>query len=177
MRKLLFALSFVGLLMIQSLAYASTILNPTLQETDQQEETVSDETLEEEAPVMEETVFEEEEEETAAAEASFTQELKKRFIEGGPGFMGIVLICLILGLAIAIERIIYLNLATTNSQNLPQGLRRHFPQVVLRLLKSFVEILRVLLHLFSIKVLIVSTKVLRVLKRQLWLMEEYRWGN
>ena len=34
----------------------------------------------------------------------FTQEAKKRFIEGGPGFMGIVLLCLILGLAIAIER-------------------------------------------------------------------------
>ena len=33
----------------------------------------------------------------------FTQEAKKRFIEGGPGFMGIVLICLILGLAISIE--------------------------------------------------------------------------
>ena len=121
MRKLLFALSFVGMLMTQSLAYASTILNPTLQETEQQEETVSDETLEEEAPVVEETVFEEEEEETAAAEASFTQELKKRFIEGGPGFMGIVLICLILGLAIAIERIIYLNLATNNSQKLTTG--------------------------------------------------------
>ncbi|WP_290568232.1 MotA/TolQ/ExbB proton channel family protein, partial [Leeuwenhoekiella sp. UBA6783] len=51
---------------------------------------------------------------------SFTQELKKRFIEGGPGFMGIVLLCLILGLAIAIERIIYLNLATTNTTKLAQ---------------------------------------------------------
>ena len=29
----------------------------------------------------------------------FHQELKKRFIEGGPGFMGIVLLCLILGLS------------------------------------------------------------------------------
>ena len=48
------------------------------------------------------------------------QELKKRFIEGGPGFMGIVLLCLILGLAIAIERIIYLNLSTTNSKKLVQ---------------------------------------------------------
>ncbi|PJB11874.1 MAG: flagellar motor protein MotA [Flavobacteriales bacterium CG_4_9_14_3_um_filter_40_17] len=53
-----------------------------------------------------------------ATDESFHQELKKRFIEGGPGFMGIVLICLILGLAIAIERIIYLNLATTNSKKL-----------------------------------------------------------
>jgi biopolymer transport protein ExbB len=50
----------------------------------------------------------------------FHQELKKRFIEGGPGFMGIVLLCLILGLAIAIERIIFLNLSTTNSKKLVQ---------------------------------------------------------
>ena len=54
------------------------------------------------------------------AERSFTQELKNRFIEGGPGFMGIVLACLIFGLAIAIERIIYLNLATTNTQKLTE---------------------------------------------------------
>ena len=54
-------------------------------------------------------------------ELSFTQDLKKRFIEGGPGFMGIVLLCLILGLAIAIERIIYLNLATTNTKKLAQS--------------------------------------------------------
>ncbi|WP_396597270.1 MotA/TolQ/ExbB proton channel family protein [Dokdonia sp. R86516] len=58
--------------------------------------------------------------EAAAEELSFTQDLKKRFIEGGPGFMGIVLLCLILGLAIAIERIIYLNLASTNTKKLAQ---------------------------------------------------------
>ena len=46
------------------------------------------------------------------------QELKRRFIEGGPGFMGVVLLCLILGLAIAIERIIFLNLSTTNTKKL-----------------------------------------------------------
>ena len=54
----------------------------------------------------------------APQKAGFTQELKKRFIEGGPGFMGIVLLCLILGLAIAIERIIFLNLSTTNTAQL-----------------------------------------------------------
>jgi len=59
--------------------------------------------------------------ETQVESASFTQELKIRFIEGGPGFMGIVLICLILGLAISIERIIFLNLATTNSKKLTEG--------------------------------------------------------
>jgi biopolymer transport protein ExbB len=46
--------------------------------------------------------------------------LKEQFIQGGPAFMGIVLLCLILGLAVAIERIIYLNLATTNSTKLKQ---------------------------------------------------------
>ena len=58
----------------------------------------------------------------AAAEASkgFTQVLKEQFIQGGPSFMGIVLLCLILGLAVAIERIIYLNLATTNTSKLKQ---------------------------------------------------------
>ncbi len=55
-----------------------------------------------------------------AEELGFHQELKKRFIEGGPGFMGIVLLCLILGLAISIERIIYLNLSTTNTKKLTQ---------------------------------------------------------
>ncbi|TYB76111.1 MotA/TolQ/ExbB proton channel family protein [Bizionia gelidisalsuginis] len=58
-----------------------------------------------------------------AAEESlgFHQELKKRFIEGGPQFMGIVLLCLILGLAIAIERIVFLNLSTTNSKKLAKN--------------------------------------------------------
>ncbi len=46
------------------------------------------------------------------------QMLKQRFIEGDPAFMAPVLICLILGLAIVIERIIYLNMATTNTTKL-----------------------------------------------------------
>lgn len=48
----------------------------------------------------------------------FHQALKQKFIEGGPMFMSFVLISLILGLAIAIERIIYLNLASTNTKKL-----------------------------------------------------------
>jgi biopolymer transport protein ExbB len=49
---------------------------------------------------------------------TFHQVIKQKFIEGGPGFMGIVLLCLILGLALAIERIIYLNMATTDTDKL-----------------------------------------------------------
>jgi biopolymer transport protein ExbB len=48
----------------------------------------------------------------------FHQILKEQFIAGGAGFMGIVLLALIFGLAISIERIIYLNLATTNTRKL-----------------------------------------------------------
>ena len=51
-------------------------------------------------------------------ELSFHQVIKQKFIEGGAGFMAIVLFCLIMGLALAIERIIYLNLATTNTEKL-----------------------------------------------------------
>lgn len=37
------------------------------------------------------------------AEKGFTQILKEQFIQGGAGFMGIVLLCLILGLAVALS--------------------------------------------------------------------------
>src|SRR5690606_31829589 len=58
------------------------------------------------------------EEVVADSDRSFTKIIKEKFIEGGPEFMGIVLICLILGLAIVIERVIYLNMATTNTKKL-----------------------------------------------------------
>ncbi len=44
--------------------------------------------------------------------------IKTKFIEGGAGFMGIILITLILGLAIVLERIIYLVLASTDTNKL-----------------------------------------------------------
>lgn len=49
---------------------------------------------------------------------SFHQAVKRYFVEGGPEFMALVVICMILGLAIAIERIIFLNLSSTNSEKL-----------------------------------------------------------
>jgi len=51
-------------------------------------------------------------------EQSFHQAIKEQFIAGDYRFMGIVLLCLILGLAISIERIITLNLSTTNTKKL-----------------------------------------------------------
>ncbi len=46
------------------------------------------------------------------------QSIKAKFIEGGPGFMGIVVLALIFGLAISIERILFLNFSTTNTKKL-----------------------------------------------------------
>src|SRR6267154_180657 len=54
----------------------------------------------------------------AGDEQSFHQALKEQFIAGGPPFMWPILITFIIGLAIAIERIITLNLATTNTKKL-----------------------------------------------------------
>jgi biopolymer transport protein ExbB len=51
-------------------------------------------------------------------ERSFHQAIKDTFIDGGPFFMSFVLICFILGLALSIERIIYLNMSTTNKTKL-----------------------------------------------------------
>ena len=61
-----------------------------------------------------------EEEAAAAAEEgkSLHSQLKQKFIEGGPTFMSFVLVALILGLAFAIERVLYLNLATSNTKKL-----------------------------------------------------------
>jgi len=64
-------------------------------------------------------------EEVAVSESQgFHQILKEKFIEGGAGFMGIVLVVLILGLALSIERIIYLNLSKTNSQKLLENIEK-----------------------------------------------------
>jgi len=90
-------------------------------------EGAEDESMEE--SMDEEAAVEEVQEEPApieveiapAEEQSFHQEIKTKFIEGGWEFMGIVLLCLILGLAISIERIITLNLSTTNTQKLLAG--------------------------------------------------------
>ena len=76
----------------QSLSYATTFLNSTIQDTEQQGETVEEDSMIQEAPEMDESEAVEEEV-LAPAEASFTQELKKRFMREAQGFMGIVFGC------------------------------------------------------------------------------------
>ena len=94
-------LDFVGIFLLGTY----TVSAQDNQDTIITEEAVAEEVVQEvQAPVEE--------------SASFHQIIKQKFIEGGPGFMGIVLLCLILGLALAIERIIYLNMATTDTEKL-----------------------------------------------------------
>ncbi|MDR1054801.1 MAG: MotA/TolQ/ExbB proton channel family protein [Prevotellaceae bacterium] len=54
----------------------------------------------------------------ASQEVPLHQELKMQFIDGGPPFMTPIVLCLVMGLAFVIERIIYLNMATTNTKKL-----------------------------------------------------------
>lgn len=50
------------------------------------------------------------------------KQIKIKFVEGGVPWMLPILLCLIIGLAIVIERIIYLNLSTTNTKKLLQNI-------------------------------------------------------
>ena len=54
----------------------------------------------------------------APSEVPLHQQLKTKFIEGGPGFMASIILCLIFGLAISIERILYLSFSKTNTKKL-----------------------------------------------------------
>lgn len=57
------------------------------------------------------------------AEASFTQVLKDKFIEGDPLWMAPVLLTLILGLAIAIERVLFLSMSNNNNDKLLEDVK------------------------------------------------------
>ena len=55
-------------------------------------------------------------EEEATGLVALHKTLKTKFIEGGAGFMAATLLCLVFGLALCIERIIYLSLSKTNTK-------------------------------------------------------------
>lgn len=55
-------------------------------------------------------------------ELSFVQTLKQKYIEGDVLWMTPVLICLIIGMALSIERVVYLNLATINTDKFKEDI-------------------------------------------------------
>ena len=117
---------FVNPLLAQEDSTATENVEMITEGAEEADSSVQEEVQVEEA--VEEVVSEVEEESAPVEEAEedgffanvekVTQEIKKKFIDGGPLFMSFVLIALILGLALSIERIIYLNLATTNTEKL-----------------------------------------------------------
>lgn len=86
----------------------------TAQETPEGDNVEAVDSAVNEAATATEAVEEEVAEE--APELSFVQTLKQKYIEGDPFWMTPVLICMIIGLALAIERIVYLNLSTINTR-------------------------------------------------------------
>lgn len=77
------------------------------------DDTTAAEAVTEEAPAEEAVVADE-----LAETKSFHQVLKEKYIQGGAGWMTPVLLCLIFGMALVIERVLYLNMATTNVKKL-----------------------------------------------------------
>ena len=113
MKKLFAFLTIVTMLSLgfNTLVYAQN--DEGNQDEMAQTDTTAIEVVEEEVVVPASTLAAE-----PVAEKDFQQVLKEKFIEGDWKFMGIVLLTLIFGLALAIERIIYLNLSTTNTTKL-----------------------------------------------------------
>ena len=116
MKKLLALFAVIGMLtMVSNVSYAQDKTEVAGTETVSTDSTpAADSTVVEEAV---ETVTETEVEESDVIEGLTSHQIiKQKFIEGGAGFMGIVVLALIFGLAIAIERILTLNFSTTNSK-------------------------------------------------------------
>jgi len=119
MKKVIALMSIVGLLTFSNfngLKAQDAAATPDPNATEQVDETA--------APAVDEAAAEEATEDVAAEETtkSFHQVLKEKYIEGGAGWMTPVLLCLILGMALVIERILYLNMSTTNIKKLLNGI-------------------------------------------------------
>ncbi|MFP4017853.1 MAG: MotA/TolQ/ExbB proton channel family protein [Bacteroidales bacterium] len=124
MKRLFTTIAVIGLLIFGTTAFtvaqeddqADTTLQEEMQDTAQAEADTADTT---DTAAAGESAEESEAEEPE----SLHKQVKQKFIEGGPAFMGIVLLALIFGLAVSIERIIYLNLSTTNTDKLLKNVK------------------------------------------------------
>ena len=117
MKKLITFILIFGLFSYSNIAFSQ---EDEQEATEVQDDTSSAVVMDSATEIMNTVQFVEEEaiEEVVEESQSFHYAIKEQFIQGGWQFMGIVLLCLILGLAVAIERIITLNLATTDTKKL-----------------------------------------------------------
>lgn len=113
MKKFFAVIAMVGAMLTSNVA---------AQEADENTEAQTEEVVSEES--SEEAAEAPKEEAKAVAAAPGQEEeglhhaLKQKFIEGGVPYMGAVFLCLILGLALSIERILYLSLSSVNTKKL-----------------------------------------------------------
>lgn len=96
---------FMILAALATMAFTASIASAQEAETPAEEAT---EIVAEAAPAAQE----------GPEEVPLTQAIKTKFIEGGAGFMSLIVLCLIIGLAFAIERILYLSFSKTNTKAL-----------------------------------------------------------
>ena len=106
---------FATLTVLAMLAFGSNVALAQEEAAPAQEAAVEtvDEAVAPAAEVSEEVAPAEEE---ATGLVALHKTLKTKFIEGGAGFMAATLLCLVFGLALCIERIIYLSLSKTNTK-------------------------------------------------------------
>ena len=117
MKKVFVTLTVLAMLTFGSSAMmAQTEAQAAPEATEQVAEEAAVEAVEAEA-VVEDVVAETPVEEATGMKA-LHKTLKTKFIEGGAGFMAATLLCLVFGLALCIERIIYLSLSKTNTKAL-----------------------------------------------------------
>ncbi len=124
MKKVIALMSIVGLLTFANFNQVMAQDAATAEATEQVAAATAEATAE--------TAVAEEAEAPAPAAAaseddtkSFHQMLKEKYIQGGAGWMTPVLLCLIFGMALIIERILYLNAATTNVKKLLDGVEEN----------------------------------------------------
>ena len=113
MKKIFVTLTVMAMLAFGSVAVMAQEAEPAAQEATEQ--------VAENDEAATAASVEAEVEEVAASEeegglVAFHKTLKTKFIEGGAGFMAATLLCLVFGLALCIERIIYLSLSKTNTK-------------------------------------------------------------
>ncbi len=130
----------------------------------------------EETAVVEETVVDEvPASDTQLAEAKpMHQVLMQKFLEGGWEWMLPVLLCLVFGLAIAIERMLYLSLSTVNSKKLIAHVEEALKRAVSKLPRKFAATSAVRSHRSSIRVWIVTTRVWTVSRKPSFPTVRYR---
>jgi biopolymer transport protein ExbB len=112
MKKLMALFAVIGLLTF-GITNTTSAQNAGKNAKTTEQAQVQDTTQQAEAPAI--AVAEDNNE---VAEESLHYVLKDKFIQGGALWMSPILVCLILGLALVIERIFYLNLSSVNSKKL-----------------------------------------------------------